>query len=54
MGSYETNVYLDNNLIKKIEVKNSTPLSDIRTSLENNDNFHKKSYKYFLNIIIFT
>ena len=47
MGSYETNVYLDNNLIKKIEVKNSNPLSDIRTSLENNDNFHKKSYEYF-------
>ena len=47
MGSYETNVYLDNNLIKKIEVKNSTPLSDIRTSLENNDNFHKNSYKYY-------
>ena len=47
MGNYENNVYLDNKLIKKIEVKKDIPLSFIRTSLNNTANFDNKSYEYY-------
>ena len=47
MGSYEAKVYLDNQILKTIEIKNDTPLSEIRSSCENNSDFDNNSYYYY-------
>ena len=48
MGGYEAKVYLDNQILKTIEIKNDTPLSEIRSSCENNSYFDNDSYNDFL------
>ena len=47
MGSYEVKVYLDNQLLKKIDVKNDTPLSDIRDSIRYVADFNNDMYYYY-------
>ena len=47
MGSYEVKVYLDNQLLKKIDVKNDTPLSDIRNSIRYVADFNNDMYYYY-------
>lgn len=47
MGSYEAKVYLDNQLLKKVNIKNDTPLSDIRNSVNNVADFNTNMYNYY-------
>lgn len=46
MGNYEVKIYLNNQLLKNLEIKNSTSLSEIRKSCESE--FDSKSYYYFI------
>lgn len=45
MGSFEAKIYLDNELLKTVEIYNDTPLSDIRDKCQNY--FHRDSYFYY-------
>ena len=45
MGSFEAKIYLDNELLKTIEIKNDTPLSEIETKCDSY--FHNDSHKYY-------
>lgn len=45
MGSFQAKIYLDSELITTIEIKNDTPLSEIKTKC--NSYFHEDSHHYY-------
>lgn len=47
MGNYEVKIYLNNQLIKKLEINNGTLLSKIRESCKEEINFDENSYNYY-------
>ena len=47
MGNYEVKIYLNNQLIKKLEINNGTLLSKICESCKEEINFDENSYNYY-------
>jgi hypothetical protein len=47
MGNYEVKIYLDNQIIKNLKIKNDTSLSEIRKSCQKEANFDINSYYYY-------